>query len=133
MAGQFAIDLTRFVQKAKGNSDLVVRKIGIEVFRRVILKTPVDTGRARGNWSAAVGTVTFKATGIEDKGGGKAIAAMVGTVQTVNAGTVFYLTNTLPYIMRLEEGSSKQAPAGMVATTLLEFPGVVQTAAAEVR
>lgn len=132
MAGQFAIDLSRFVEKAKGDTNLVVRKIGTEVFRRVILKTPVHFGRARGSWNASVDQVTFQASDVLDKSGGKTIAAMVDTVAEVVAGDVFYLTSNLPYIIPLEHGHSKQAPAGMVATTLIEFPGIVQTAAGAV-
>ena len=36
---------------------------------------------------------------------------------TLHAGGVFYITNNLPYIMRLEFGSSSQAPAGMARVT----------------
>jgi hypothetical protein len=51
----------------------------------------------------------------------------------MTAGKIIFLTNTLPYILRLEEGYSKQAPIGMVYTTLREFPQVVESAAGSVR
>lgn len=35
-----------------------------------------------------------------------------------------YIANGLPYILRLENGWSKQAPAGMVAITLAELPSL---------
>ena len=41
------------------------------------------------------------------------------------AGDVIYLTNNLPYAVPLEEGYSKQAPAGMVALTVQDFQSVV--------
>ena len=49
------------------------------------------------------------------------------------AGHVFYLVNNLPYIRRLEQGWSQQAPAGMVAVTVSEFQQTVARAATEDR
>jgi hypothetical protein len=43
-----------------------------------------------------------------------------------------YLTSSLEYARAIEFGHSKQAPSGMVRTTLQEFPQVVSKAAAEV-
>jgi hypothetical protein len=49
------------------------------------------------------------------------------------AGKVHYITNNLPYAWRLEHGHSKQAPAGMVGLTVVEFAGIVDKAANDVR
>ena len=38
---------------------------------------------------------------------------------------MFYITNNLPYIMRLEFGYSKQAPAGMARITVDRFQTIV--------
>lgn len=132
MAGSFALDIGRFVAKANGNIDLVTRKIALDLFTRVIRRTPVDTGRARGNWMSSVSTMVLQETGAIDKSGGNAISKAASTVQGAKGGDVIYLTNTLPYILRLEEGSSTQAPNGMVALTVQEYPGVVQKAVSEV-
>jgi hypothetical protein len=46
---------------------------------------------------------------------------------------VHFLTNNLPYALRLEYGWSKnQAPAGMVGLAVAEFQSIVRDAAAEV-
>ena len=131
MAGTFALDLSRFVAKAKGNTDLVVRKVCLDSLTRVVMQTPVDTGRARGNWMCGIGGIPIGDVGDVDRGGGKTIERISTVVDGAKTGTVVYLTNTLPYIMALEQGSSKQAPAGMLATTLREFPGVVEKAGKE--
>lgn len=136
MAGRFALDVSRFTKKAQGNMDLVLRKVLLDLFTRVIRRTPVDTGRARGNWMCSVSQAAMQQTGVLDRtsagrGGGQAIAAMSETALNAKVGDVVYLTNTLPYILQLEYGSSKQAPAGMVGITLQEYPGIVEMAAGE--
>ena len=41
----FSADIQKFVDKAKGNIDIIVRKVSLDLFRKVIIKSPVDTGR----------------------------------------------------------------------------------------
>lgn len=132
MAGSFTLQLDRFAAKANGNMDLVVRKVCFDIFARVIMRTPVDTGRARGNWMAGVGTMPIGETGAIDKGGAATAEAIQGVSLSAKAGDIVYLTNTLPYILKLEQGWSSQAPSGMISVTLREYPGVVEDAAREV-
>jgi hypothetical protein len=122
MAGSFTIDLSRFASKARGDMRTVIRKITMEAFKRVILRTPVDTGRARANWSVSEGGMNtrFEISAVDKSG-----SATIGTAtQTVNGwectGSIF-LSNNLAYIVPLEYGHSKQAPGGMVRLTVAEM------------
>lgn len=125
MAG-FGAALKKFEDKSLDKVDTFTRAIALEVFRRVILKTPVDTGRARGNWQCAIAVPSSGVVEAEDRGGGKAISAAADRVMGWKpADVAIFLTNNLPYIKRLEEGYSGQAPAGMVAVTLAELDGIV--------
>jgi hypothetical protein len=118
----FTLDLSRFASKTKVNADLIVKKIALEAFSGIILKTPVDTGRARANWTYAVGNYSDATSENVDRAGGSTIAKVSnGLMATRINGQMLYLTNSLPYIDRLEHGYSKQAPAGMVKLTLLEI------------
>lgn len=82
--------------------------------------TPVDTGWARANWVPRIGE-PFKGTAgtreqaeagnVSQAEQGAGLADLVGYRQ--ERGKV-YVTNNVPYIVRLNEGSSKQAPAGFV-------------------
>lgn len=45
MSGTFELDIARFVAKAKGDVTLVVRRVSLDIFSRVIMKTPVDSDR----------------------------------------------------------------------------------------
>ena len=90
------------------------------------MKTPVDTGRARGNWQTTIGKPATGNVDAEDKGGGATIAKVAGAVQGWDGMGDAFLSNNLPYINRLENGYSGQAPSGMVRVTMTEFSGVVR-------
>jgi hypothetical protein len=130
--GSFTLDIQRFVDKAKGNIDIVIRKIALDIFKRVILKSPVDTGRFKGNWQVAIGEMPVGTLELDDKSGTATISKMQAVALGLEAGQIIYLVNNLVYGPRLEYGYSKQAPNGMVRLTLQEFPGIVVAAASEV-
>lgn len=132
MAGSFELDIQRFVDKAKGNIDLVIRKIALDMFKRVIMKSPVDTGRFRANFQVAIGSMPAGTLEIDDKTGAATISKVTAATLGLSAGQTIYLVNNLAYARRLEYGHSKQAPNGMVRITVQEFPGVVNKAASEV-
>jgi len=124
MAG-FANQMKAWERKTERKMDLAVRKIALEMFRKIILKSPVDTGRFRGNWQLAIGSVPEGTLELDDKTGTATIAKGAATVMGINAGDTIYFANNLPYARRLEEGYSQQAPAGMVALTIQEFQSIV--------
>jgi hypothetical protein len=124
--------------------DLFGRKIALELFRRVIYKTPVDSGRARANWQVTIGSAASGTVEIDDTNGSATMTRATAASRGFRAGDIIYLTNNLPYIMKLEEGGypdgpktvggfSRQAPAGMVALTVQEFAIVVNQILVEVR
>lgn len=130
--GTFVLDIQRFVDKANGNVDLVVRKVALDLFRRVIMKSPVDTGRFKGNWQVAIGAIPAGTIEVDDKSGAVSIARVDAAVLGLRAGDVIYLVNNLEYARALEYGHSKQAPGGMVRLSVAEYGAVVVQAAGEV-
>jgi hypothetical protein len=125
----FTAQIAAFVEKAKGNVDLVVRKVALDMFSRVIQKSPVDTGRFKGNWQVAIGSIPAGTLQLDDKSGTAAMAKVTAAALQLEAGQVIYLVNNLPYAQALEYGHSKQAPNGMVRLTVQEFNSVVDRAA----
>jgi hypothetical protein len=117
----FADDIQAFASKTEHKMDLAVQKIALELFSRVILKTPVDTGRARANWQVAIGAAPDGTLELEDKSGTATISAATASASGLRAGDVIFLVNNLPYIQRLEDGYSGQSPAGMVGLSIQEF------------
>ena len=123
--GQFANQMQGWVQKTMAKSDTAVRMIALRMFSRIILKSPVLSGRFRGNWQLAIGSVPEGTLELDDKTGTATIAKGAATALGFNAGETIFFANNLPYARRLEEGYSQQAPAGMVALTVQEFQSIV--------
>ena len=119
--------------KAKGEQvvgaavDRLMRAVALETVSRVMLRTPVDTGRARANWNVtmdAPDTDTNDDTDWQGKLGGN--QGFVGEAEFAGGRSLF-LSNGQPYIERLEAGYSKQAPAGMVELTMAEMSAFVES------
>jgi len=87
--------------------------------------TPVDTGWARANWLPSLASPVNSPAGEPTPSGvltaGAAQQAGVGAVlgYKLPSGPV-YVTNNVSYITRLNDGSSKQAPAGFVQKAIQE-------------
>jgi hypothetical protein len=121
-AKTFSLELDKwFKDEVEDKIVQITRMIGLEVLKRVILKTPVDTGRARGNWFVAIGSPSSAANGNPDKPGQTTIDAGSAVITGLTEAQAVWITNNLPYIGRLENGYSQQAPAGMVAVTMAEL------------
>jgi hypothetical protein len=150
-AARFNAEVRKFTKRLT-RDELVLfhKKIHLEALRRVVLKTPVDTGRARGNWQTTLGTPADGEVDRLDKRGGGVIASEgLGKLTLLRAFSTSWLTNNVPYIEVLERGLypnpvkfgsyvprrrggrrhvirsaggySKQAPNGMLAVTLAEL------------
>lgn len=125
----FASDVAKYAKLAGACVDETGRAIVLELFGSVIKDTPVDTGRARGNWQTSMDS---PATGETDrKGEGPALAEVSQQAASFGAGKVIYLSNGLPYILRLEYGWSKQQPGGMARKNVARIQSIVRKAVAE--
>ena len=123
----FGSDLDKFAKKATTRADAVRRKGAFDLFSSVIRSTPVATGRAKGSWAASIGT-TRESPEREDKDGGEAIAEAAAVLASWSGDETAYLQSTIPYIERLEDGWSQQAPAGMVALNVKRFEPIIRKA-----
>lgn len=123
----FTQQLKTFATKTQTKETKVVRRAAIDVLGRLTLRSPVDTGRFRGNWVAGIDSVGVS-DDVEDKTGASTMQKGEATIMQVEAGKSVFLTNNLPYAKILEQGSSAQAPAGMVGITVAEWPGIVEDA-----
>lgn len=146
MAGSFTADLRRFVERANGNADAVVRKVTLDLGTAMIERTPVGDpltwkqpappgyvgGRARGSWNYGYGAVPPPTEAI-DGSGGASMSRVAAGVNGHDPRGLHYIINSVPYMRRLEyEGWSHQAPAGMVRITIVEFQRFVDEACREV-
>lgn len=122
----FEDDVRRWSEETKAKVRLAVRKIALDVFSEVILMSPVDTGRFRGNWQVAIGNIPAGMLVVDDKAGTATIAKVEAATMGLEPGETIFLINNLPYAERLEYGYSKQAPGGMVRLTAQRYRPIVE-------
>lgn len=122
----FGIGLEKWFEQAVGSGPtgggtVAVKKIALEVLTRVVLKTPVQSGRARGNWFVTINEPDMSVADQVDPTGRLAIGEGTSVITAMPSAQTVIIQNNLPYIGKLESGSSQQAPVGMVAVTIAEI------------
>ena len=117
---QFEQRIGDLATRVARNADRLVRKVAMAADQAVVMATPVDTGRARANWLARLNAPADGETSDTDRSGGKAIKQAAGVIAGYDGDrdAEVHITNNLPYIQRLNEGSSAQAPADFVRTAV---------------
>ncbi|MGB5810117.1 MAG: hypothetical protein WBG86_06275 [Polyangiales bacterium] len=84
----------------------------------LVITTPVDTGFARGNWRPSLNTPSPTPISTLDPSGQATISRIETVGKLWRVGDTAYIVNRAPYIGRLNQGSSPQAPAGFVQAAL---------------
>lgn len=123
-AAEFSVQIDVAFEGMMENLRMVVRAIALEALKRIVNRTPVDSGRARMNWNVSIGGDAFQVTTDVDPSGSIAISRgsqVIATYDQQAGFPVITIYNNLPYIHRLETGYSGQAPQGMVAITAAEL------------
>lgn len=117
-------------------AERVIKRVGFQVQTELVISTPVDTGWARANWLVSIGQPTNgptpksgeKGLGNADVSEREARAARL-LVYDLKQGDV-HISNHVPYIGKLNEGHSPQAPAGWVEDAIRRAMAII---ASEVR
>lgn len=145
----FAADLKAFSRAVHMQIEDVIRAVVFELLRMIVVRTPVDTGRAAGSWMVRGGeTDQFVLPESSHMSREEAVALAMERVKSVDFSNPFlmwWIYNNLPYIEVLEyglypnppekgsyvkgvgyviktvAGYSKQAPAGMVRISIAEL------------
>lgn len=107
-------------------TERLMRSLTLEVTANLIEATPVDTGWARANWVPNIrvpievtsGTRQQAEEGVIDRGPQQQGIDTVATQYRLPNGAIF-VSNNVDYILRLNEGSSTQAPSGFVQVEIL--------------
>lgn len=110
----FALELQELADELPEKLNKIVRRMAVAVNQTVTMATPVDTGRARANWQVSLGVPIKSPIEATDRGGGATVARNNAVIEGFTGGQKIWLTNNLPYIGRLNDGWSAQAPKGFV-------------------
>jgi hypothetical protein len=140
----FAVDVRRWVEQAKGRMDLAYREICVGLGESCVLSTRVLTGFARSNWYAelngnAEGRPSYvpavrDPTGNYNRDNPQAIIdAMRQQLVNVKAGDRVMILNHAHYILHLEYGTSTMSGDGMVQQTVARADQIASRAVQSVQ
>lgn len=97
-----------------------VRAVALTLDAELVATTPVDTGRARSNWLPSLNVPDTRRV---EPGQKPDIGPTLGAYKVTDT---ILISNNLPYINRLNEGSSKQAPAGFVQAAIQRAKRIIR-------
>lgn len=126
---EWSLDIEKWCGTQREKVVEVKKRFAFMLYSSIVKKTPVDTGRARGNWNISVGSPDLTTSDTKDP--------KFKNPKSIPAGAddqPIFITNNLDYIRKLEfgeypnppknksgktvNGFSRQAPQGMVGVTV---------------
>lgn len=119
---QFKADVAAFARLVDVNQATVVKKIAMDLWTKITLKTPVDTGRARAGWGLSIGKPIVATPAV-----GKYPQPGMPNMSSIDGKQVVYILNNVDYVPFLESGTSDQAPAGMIRLAIAEVELEIET------
>lgn len=123
MAKGWDIDPSLFAGMVEEEVGKRLRILSMALLSEVVRRSPVDTGRFRGNNLVSEGSPDYSTTPETDKSGGRTLQQGWAVIAKSKPYSVIYIQNNLSYAEALENGHSKQAAAGIYGVA---FHGVVQ-------
>lgn len=94
-----------------------VKEVAVNLLTLLSIKTPVDEGAAVYNWKVSINNPDSRTRQATRKGENNRSAMVqkeAPKVERYNLGDVLWVQNNLPYIQRLNDGYSEQAPKRFV-------------------
>lgn len=122
----FDLPLAAFAKKLEIKLEEVCQRVALDALTRIVQRTPVKTGRARSSWNLTVREASDDVPDDFDFQN-DAIQRAQGIAAQIDGKEQIFIVSNLPYIERLENGWSKQAPAGMVRLSIAEIEVEMET------
>lgn len=123
-------DLAKRLNKLADSADdyaaEAVAIYALEIVRALLPVTPVDTSQALSNWRVGTGTASPIPPHVPGEDGSTAVASLAqaladaeDAIRAHKGARALVIFNSVPYIRRLNEGHSAQAPAGFIERATL--------------
>jgi hypothetical protein len=127
--GQFAKKMRAYAKRAEPAVAGVVKKLVTQIVEEVATSTPIDTGQARANWLTSIGTpiTYYKANAGSNSAANESIDMAAKVMASWNGQGDIHIANNLPYIAKLNAGSSQQAPKLFVQAAVLRARYTLQS------
>lgn len=126
---QFADLMDKYAHNLDTNTDTVVKNVVRSIGQNLVTATPVDVGTACTNWRVGVGYIPEGVIPAFAPGtkGSTASANQHNAIDEIRRAVAHYtngqsidIVNNVPYLAKLNNGSSLQAPAGFVEEAFLK-------------
>lgn len=126
----FTIQLQEIADKIVPEKVVALQKwVAMNVFRKILFKTPVDKGFLRGSWNVSVGSPDYSVRKEPSRAvNGQDILpeeiqkmeAILTQIASAQVGAIIWISNAQPYVARIEFGghSKEKAPRGMVRISI---------------
>lgn len=118
----------RLAASLKSEASRCALEVGQAIVEDLAHKTPVDTSTALSNWLGALESPNLSVVEphLMGRKGSTQLRSAQGTVEAFKIdtenkkpGQTIFISNSVDYIRRLNDGSSKQEPAGFVHRAVL--------------
>jgi hypothetical protein len=140
----FRLALDQFKHNTTANLEALSRQSIMELARRMVDATPVDTGFLRGSWQPSINAMVSldpkkAAKAGKDKTGAVVNPKVAATVLGMKPGDKFFMSNNAAYALRMEFGfngedalgrSYRQPGRYFVTGTAAQWPQIVAQQAA---
>lgn len=119
--GDFAARMRKKASRVEPEVLALKKLMVLGVVTDVAQATPILTGQAQSNWLTNVGSAMpfYKANEDDNGAWHEAVDWAHIALQSATISSDIHITNNVPYIVKLNQGSSKQAPAMFVQLAVL--------------
>lgn len=127
----FSQDISNWIEFARISGDQVLRKVALDAYAGILLRSPVRTGRFRASNRISINALdaTFEpdrknlstAAGASRPATATDLAKAEKVLKRAQFGDSIIISNSLPYAQFLEDGGSGQAPEGIYGATFREL------------
>lgn len=108
---------SQFGIKMLKDADEFSKKVAGEMLQQVITRSPVDSGAFRGNHRVGIDSIDSTENPADTS---NPLQKGLATIKSGGGlGKVVYISNSLPYALRLENGWSQQAPIGVYSISFM--------------
>lgn len=117
-AYKFAAEINEWYEayaSPTGGALQFLQQVVLDLLGEFVDRTPVQTGRAKGNWQVSLGQPASYSVRRLDTQGHATVRAGLLVLQSLTRVEPVWITNNVPYALKLERGHSAKAPYGMVA------------------
>lgn len=113
----------RLVSRLRKRADDVVQLSAMDLYKRIVRRTPVQTGRLAASWTVSLNKpsgdrVVYARKGDVQRAQKRAIAR----ASAAKAGDVIFITSKQPYARSVEFGDEDHKPQAMVRLAVADFP-----------